>query len=203
MFKGKIPNSVATMLAIVAAAVSMSPLAPTMRHSTHILGPYTHPVVARTRGLQMAQWTAADMKAKRMRLPPEIDSILSADTSRENTEALWAALRSCFSSEDEAIAAATRNTGTILPYLNSPSNIYGNYDVLVDMLGREGARDVCAKNPGILQCNPKILAREDPDALVRAANQVDWFETGVLGSLPPPVRQNLVRAPASKLWIPS
>ena len=139
----------------------------------------------------MAQWTSADMSAKRLPLPAELDEKLSDDTDRDTTAALWAALRSCFDTEEEAMAAAMRNTGTILPYLNSPSNIYGCYQFLEDGLGREGARDVCAKNPGILQCNPKILAREDLDKIVSAADQVDWFESGVLGALPPAVRQNL------------
>ena len=159
-------------------------------------------ITARSRIPAMASWTQADMKAKRVRLPDEVDALLSDDTSRANTEALWAALRSCFATEQEAIAAASRNTGTILPYLNSPTNIYGNYDVLVDMLGREGARDVCTKNPGILQCNPKILARESPEALVNAANQVDFFENQVLGSLPPAVRQNLDKIAFLLLAVP-
>ena len=73
---------------------------------------------------------------------------------------LWGALRACFGTESEAVAAAARNTGTILPYLNSPSNIKGCYAVLVELLGREQAAEVCAKNPGILQCNPSVLAPE-------------------------------------------
>jgi hypothetical protein len=139
----------------------------------------------------MARWTSEDMRAKRVGLPEEVDVLLSADTGRRETEALWAALRSCFPSESEAIQAASRNTGTILPYLNSPSNIYGSYKVLVDKLGRAEATAVCSKNPGILQCNPKILALEEADSIVRAANFVDFFEAGVLGSLPDSVRQNL------------
>jgi len=73
---------------------------------------------------------------------------------------LWGALRSCYGAESEAVAAAARNTGTILPYLNSPSNIKGCYAVLVELLGSEQATEVCAKNPGILQCNPRVLAPE-------------------------------------------
>ena len=71
---------------------------------------------------------------------------------------LWGALRACYGTESEAVAAAARNTGTILPYLNSPSNIKGCYAVLVELLGSEQAAEVCAKNPGILQCNPRVLA---------------------------------------------
>ena len=89
-----------------------------------------------------------------------MDELLSPDTSRKEVEILWGALRSCYGTESEAVAAAARNTGTILPYLNSPSNIKGCYAVLVEMMGSEQAGDVCAKNPGILQCNPQILALE-------------------------------------------
>jgi len=141
------------------------------------------------------------MQAKRMELPAEVDELLSTDTDRQNTKALWAALRSCFKTEEEAVAAAARNTGTILPYLNSPSNIYGSFDVLVQMLGREGAVDVCSKNPGILQCNPKILAREEADKIVSAANSVDFFERQ-LGLLPPAVRQNLDKIAFFLLAVP-
>ena len=103
--------------------------------------------------------------------------------------------------EAEAIAAASRNTGTILPYLNAPSNIYGSYKVLVEMLGRDGAGDVCAKNPGILQCNPIALAREKPESIVKAADTVDFFE-GVLGKLPPALRQNLDKVAFFLLALP-
>lgn len=142
------------------------------------------------------------MKSKRMPLPAEVDVLLASDTSRGETQALWAALRSCFTTEAEAIAAAKRNTGTILPYLNAPSNIYGSFAVLVDLLGKDGARDVCTKNPGILQCNPATLAREKPEAVVRAADTVDFIENGVLGSLPSGVRQNLDKVAFVLLAIP-
>jgi len=158
--------------------------------------------VPRSPSVVMARWTAADMRSKRLELPQEVDAMLSADTDRKNTKALWAALRSCFKTEKEAIAAASRNTGTILPYLNSPSNIYGSFDVLVEMLGKEGAVDVCSKNPGILQCNPKILARESADSIVNAANQVDFFERELLGSMPPALRQNLDKVAFLLLAIP-
>ena len=90
--------------------------------------------------------------------PAQVDELLSPDTSRKEVEMLWGALRACYGTESEAVAAAARNTGTILPYLNSPSNIKGCYAVLVELLGSEQAAEVCAKNPGILQCNPRVLA---------------------------------------------
>lgn len=149
----------------------------------------------------MASWTPADMSAKRQKLPEQVDELLSDDTSRREVEILWAALRSCFASEEEAIAAASRNTGTILPYLNSPSNIYGCFEVLVELLGRDAAASVCAKNPGILQCNPRVLAREKPEKIIQAADTVDFFE-GALGALPPALRQNLDKLAFIALALP-
>ena len=77
----------------------------------------------------------------------------------------------------------------------------GCYEVLVDMLGKEQARDVCAKNPGILQCNPLTLAREKSESIVSAADTVDTLE-GVLGSLPPALRQNLDKVAFVLLALP-
>ena len=102
----------------------------------------------------------------------QVDELLSPDTSRKEVEILWGALRSCYGTESEAVAAAARNTGTILPYLNSPSNIKGCYAVLVELMGSEQAGEVCAKNPGILQCNPRVLALEHGRSAVSGAPQL-------------------------------
>ena len=150
----------------------------------------------------MAEWKPADMAAKRQRIPEEVADLLTDfEMDVATTEQLWAALRSCFDSEDEAISAAMRNTGTILPYLNSPTNIYGSFEVLEEMLGTEAARDVCSKNPGILQCNPSTLARENPESIVSTANTVEKIE-GVLGSIPPALRQNLDKVAFVLLALP-
>ena len=110
---------------------------------------------------------------RRPNLPPaQVDELLSPDTSRKEVEILWGALRSCYGTESEAVAAAARNTGTILPYLNSPSNIKGCYAVLVEIMGSEQAGEVCAKNPGILQCNPRVLALEYGQSVVSGAQQL-------------------------------
>ena len=102
----------------------------------------------------------------------QVDELLSPDTSRKEVESLWGALRLCYGTESEAVAAAARNTGTILPYLNSPSNIKGCYAVLVEIMGSEQAGEVCAKNPGILQCNPRVLALEYGQSVVSGAQQL-------------------------------
>ena len=156
----------------------------------------------RNAAVVMRSWTAEDMSRPRLEIPSEVESLLSSDTDRRTTEILWAAFRSCFGSDEEAIEAASRNTGTILPYLNSPGNIYGSFEVLVDLLGSdEAATDVCYKNPGVLQCNPTALARESAESILKAADQVDFFE-GLLGNLPPALRQNLDKVAFFVLALP-
>ena len=59
--------------------------------------------------IMMARWTQEDMKAKSIPLPAEVEVLLSDDTDRPTTQKLYAALRACFKSEEEAIAAAERN----------------------------------------------------------------------------------------------
>ena len=158
--------------------------------------------VARASSLHMmAQWQQADLTAPSMKLPAEVDELLSEDTDRIGVRKLWCALRKCYATEEEAVAAVKRNTGTILPYLNAPSNIYGSYEVLVDLLGDE-ADAVVRKNPGVLQCNPKALARESADSIRSAADTVDFFETGILGSMPPALRQNLDKVALLLLAVP-
>ena len=74
--------------------------------------------------------------------------------------------------------------------------------VLVDLLGSdEAATDVCYKNPGVLQCNPTALARESAESILKAADQVDFFE-GLLGNLPPALRQNLDKVAFFVLALP-
>lgn len=136
----------------------------------------------------MRRWTPADQKSKSLPLPAELDALLSADTDRDNTRQMWAAFRSCYASESEAIQAAKRNTGTILPYLNSPGNIYGSYAYIVEELGLAGAREVCKQNPGVLQCDPRAIRQSSGEDIRKAANVIDNFESL---KLPPLVRWRL------------
>lgn len=124
----------------------------------------------------MAQWTQDDLQANSLPLPADVEELISEDTSKENVEILWAALRSCFDVEEEAIAAAVRSPSTILPYLNAPRNIYGCYDYLVEELGVDVAREVCSKNPGVLACDPRALRKSSGESIVSAANTVDFIE---------------------------
>lgn len=70
---------------------------------------------------------------------------------------MWNLLLKCYATEAEAITAAKRTTSLILPYMNSPTNIAGSYDVLVELLGEEAARDVCIRNPAVLGNDPAAL----------------------------------------------
>ena len=77
----------------------------------------------------MRSWTAEDIGAAAVgnSLGGRVALVL-LDTDRRTTEISMGGLRPlCFGSDEEAIEAASRNTGTILPYLNSPGNIYGSH----------------------------------------------------------------------------
>merc|ERR1719174_2019271 len=141
----------------------------------------------------MGTWSQADSQAKRAPLPHEVAEQISAETNLPQTEQLWATFRTCYATEELAVKAALRNTGTILPYLNVPRNIAGSYEVLVEAFGEEAAQDVIQKNPGILQCSPEGLAQQaekDPEAILRAAKFIDAVEL-VLEGIPPALRTNL------------
>lgn len=125
----------------------------------------------------MARWSAADLGQPARPLPPQVETLLSDDTPRKQTAQCYAAFRECFATDEDAIKAVQRNTGVVLPYLNVPSNIRGNYAYLVEILGRDGARDVCAKNPGVLSCNPKALRTSTADEITRAADGVEFVES--------------------------
>ena len=79
--------------------------------------------------------------------------------SRDRVGIMWAALRECYATEAEAIEAARRYPSLVLPYMNTPGNIVGCYDVLVELLGVSGAREVAVKNPAVLGNNPASLRR--------------------------------------------
>lgn len=135
----------------------------------------------------MGRWSEADMASDALALPAAVEALLSDDTPRDTTSQLWAAFRACFETEDEAVAAACRNAGTIMPYLNRPTNIVGSFEYLVRELGLEAARDVVRKNPGVLQCDPRAIAQSKPSDIVRAANSIDAIESL---DVPPIVRNN-------------
>ena len=127
------------------------------------------------------------MKTKPLALPEEVAELISADTNRQQTEMMWSVFRACYATEDDAISAAKRNTGAILPYLNSPGNIQGSFQYLKEELGMDGARDIVNKNPGVLSCAPAALRQTAIEDIQKAANTVDAIESL---PIPPAVRQN-------------
>ena len=134
-----------------------------------------HPLLTRpTQPLMMARWTRQDMKSRVVRLPPRVEQLLADETPRDQVGRMWGAFRACYSSEADALDAVERNPEVILPYLNSPGNIAGNYRILLDVLGKESARDVCARNPGVLGNNPKALVRSSAQDIVKAADLVEF-----------------------------
>ena len=139
------------MFAVVAASAAWQPLAV----------PLTVPLARTSSSVSMmARWLDTDLKRRSKPVPAEVDSLLAADfPSRPQVGIMWAALRECYATDDDAIAAAKRYPSLVLPYMNSPSNIAGCYSVLVDLLGREGARGVCIQNPAVLGNDPSSLQR--------------------------------------------
>ena len=108
----------------------------------------------------MTQWLAADLKRRSKTVPPVVDLLLAADfPSRPQVGIMWAALRECYATDADAIAAAKRYPSLVLPYMNSPSNIAGCFSVLSDLLGEPAARGVCIQNPAVLRNDPSSLQR--------------------------------------------
>ena len=77
-------------------------------------------------------------------LPRELlalNVIPAAVAEAESTAENWAALRECFPTEAEALAAVEKNPATLLPYgfdsENRAENIRGSYSVLQDVLESE------------------------------------------------------------------
>ena len=107
----------------------------------------------------MASWRAEDLKKRSARVPAEVEALLAQDfPSKDQVGICWSALRDCYASEAEAITAARRYPSLVLPYMNTPSNIVGCYGTLVSLLGVQGAREVCVKNPAVLGNNPSSLS---------------------------------------------
>ena len=139
------------------------------------------------------------MKTRRVPLPDEVEDLISADTNLQQTEMMWSKFRACYATEEEAIAAAKRNTGAILPYLNAPSNIEGCFEYLQEELGTDGAREVISKNPGVLSCSPGALRQTAIEDIQKAADTVDAIESL---PIPPAVRQNADKLAFLALAVP-
>ena len=133
---------------------------------------------ARSRAMMMARWQEADLKRKSKPVPAEVDALLARDfPSKDQVGICWAALRDCYVTEADAIAAARRYPSLVLPYMNTPSNIVGCYGSLVGLLGVAGAREVCVKNPAVLGNNPSSLAGCTAKEIRDAADLRDFVDT--------------------------
>ncbi|KAL3913909.1 MAG: hypothetical protein SGPRY_007813 [Prymnesium sp.] len=136
-----------------------------------------------------------------MSMPSDVLSLLPAAVRRSPesssaAKANWEALLACYTSEKDAIAAATLCPALLLPYgfdaNNRASNIAGSYEVLQELLPDETTlRDVLSKNPGVLGCTPKGLRSSNSADITRAASFASFF-TSALG----PARNFLT----SKSW---
>ena len=114
------------------------------------------------------------------RLPMRVEALLPAVALEDSAAVvpLWRAVRKCYPSDDEAIAALQLNRGLLLPWATSPQSIEGNYRVLVEKLGKTGTLDVLSKNPGVLAGSPARLRLSGASEIQSVANTA-----AALGSL--------------------
>ena len=96
-----------------------------------------------------------------------LNVIPAAVAEAESTAENWAALRECFPTEAEALAAVEKNPATLLPYRfdseNRAENIRGSYGVLQDVLESEAeVQEVLVKNPGVLGCIERTTSSAPP-----------------------------------------
>jgi hypothetical protein len=98
-------------------AMSLPATAAAFRHhaSCGTVAASAAPCGRSARGTVMASWQQEDLNAPSMALPEEIELLLSADTDRVGTRKLWCAMRRCYATEADAIAAVRRNTGVRQP----------------------------------------------------------------------------------------
>ena len=98
-------------------AMSLPATAAAFRHhaSCGTVAASAAPCGRSARGTAMASWQQEDLNAPSMALPEEIELLLSADTDRVGTRKLWCAMRRCYATEADAIAAVRRNTGVRQP----------------------------------------------------------------------------------------
>lgn len=105
-------------------------------------------------------------------LPDAVEALLpsAAREERASVVPLWRAVRSCYPSEDAAIAALARNPALLYPWACSVPRIQGSYRVIVDACGRDKALDVITKNPGALGNDPARLRASGASEIEGAAN---------------------------------
>jgi len=118
-------------------------------------------------------------------LPTQIADLLVDDelkASRPGVRILWLELLKVYPTEEAALAAVQRNSAIVLPYLNRPNFIPGNWKVLKGMMSEQEALEVITKNPGVLASNPAGLTLANANVVKNAARAVDATE-GFLESI--------------------
>lgn len=105
-------------------------------------------------------------------LPDAVEALLPSAARKERASVvpLWRAVRSCYPSEDAAIAALARNPALLYPWACSVPTIQGSYKVIVDACGRDKALEVITKNPGALGNDPTRLRASGASEIEGAAN---------------------------------
>jgi len=136
-----------------------------------------------------------------MRMPDAVLEILPAAVRShvifsQAAEANWDSLRSCYPSEQAALAAVTDCRAVLLPYgadslvagfyekgmaVNRSSKISGCYEVLKQKFEDKEVLQVITKNPGVLGCQPAQLHNQSPDDIRRLASLAGGIN-GVFGA---------------------
>lgn len=75
-------------------------------------------------------------------LPPAVNELLDPTISSKDVAPLWKEFRKCYPTEQQAVAAARRNTAVLLPFINTPDNIRFCWQVLAE-LGFDDAEREC------------------------------------------------------------
>jgi len=112
-------------------------------------------------------------------LPEAIESLLVDDTlkeSRPGVRILYNRVLNIYPTTEDALAAVSRNSALVLPYLNKPYHVDGSWRILTEMMGEEEALAVVNKNPGLLTCNPAGLKGASVGDIKRAAMLVEIVE---------------------------
>jgi len=113
-------------------------------------------------------------------LPPQVEALLVDDelkASRGGVRILWLELLKVYPTEAAALQAVSRNSAIVLPYLNRPNFIAGNWRVLNDMMREEEALEVITNNPGVLASNPAGLNLQNANVIKSTARAVDKTES--------------------------
>ena len=119
-------------------------------------------------------------------LPDTVERLLpvAALNDRASTTSLWKAVRECYPTEADAVAAVKRNPALCLPWACSVSNIKGSYAYIVEVCGKDDALTVITNNPGALGNDPTRLRKTSSAAEIIGAAKVA-ATVGALKSLVP------------------